>query len=319
MNFQTLLDPPVLFFALGLISVWVRSDLKVPYAFTKFLSLYLLMSIGFKGGISLAKTGLTEEFVACLVGGLLLSAATPFALFHYLKRKVGAANAAAIGATYGSVSAVTFVAATTWLENRGFEFAGFMIAVLALMEAPAIVMGLLLARSSEAEHKQASIKYLLHEALFNGSVFLLMGSLAIGWIVGPAGGTSVEPFVIGLFKGLLGFFLLDLGIKSGKALQSMEVPKSVLPVAILVPVVGAGIALIWSYSMGVQPSQAFLMMSLAAGASYIAVPAALKFALPQAKPGLYLTMALGITFPLNILLGLPLYWEAVSWIYALPN
>lgn len=315
MSWQTLLDPPVLFFALGLVSVFVRSDLKIPYALTKFLSLYLLMSIGFKGGVSLSKTGFHSQFIAALVGGLLISALTPVVLFHLTKKRLGAATAAAVGSTYGSVSAVTFVAATTWLENRGFAFDGSMIAVLALMEAPAIVLGLLLARRESAARDQASMGGILHESLFNGSVFLLLGSLLIGWISGPSGNESIGVFVVDLFKGLLGFFLLDLGIKSGQALRSSRVPRWLVPVGIVVPVLNAGLALFWSRISGIEPSQAFLLMSLAAGASYIAVPAALKHALPQADSGVYLTLALGVTFPLNILIGLPIYWEWVRWAY----
>lgn len=316
---EILKDPPILFFILGILSVLVRSGLQIPAGLSKFLSLYLLMAIGFKGGLSLAKTGFTNEFLVCLVGGLLLSLLVPIGLFHLLKRKLGAANGAAIGATYGSVSAVTFVAATTWLENRGFEFSGSMIAILAIMEAPAIVISLFLAKSYSEEGQSSSshfsVSQLLHEALFNGSVFLLLGSVLIGYLSGPFGKESVGSFVIDLFKGLLGFFLLDLGIRSGRAILKMEIPLWLVFVAILTPLTSAGLALAWGYMWSVSPAQTFLLMTLAAGASYIAVPAALKTALPSANPGMYLTMALGMTFPFNILLGLPLYWWAVQSLY----
>lgn len=315
---EILKDPPILFFILGILSVLVRSGLQIPAGLSKFLSLYLLMAIGFKGGLSLAKTGFTNEFLVCLVGGLLLSLVAPAVLFYSLKQKLGASNAAAIGATYGSVSAVTFVAATTWLENRGFEFSGSMIAILAIMEAPAIIVSLFLAKSHESDKNKTSsfsLSGLLHEALFNGSVFLLLGSVLIGYLSGPFGKESVGSFVIDLFKGLLGFFLLDLGIRSGKAILKMEIPIWLVVVAILTPLTSASLALMWGYVLSVSPAQTFLLMTLAAGASYIAVPAALKTALPAANPGMYLTMALGMTFPFNILLGLPLYWWAVQTLF----
>jgi uncharacterized protein len=314
---EVLRDPPILFFILGLFSVFLRTGLQVPGAFSRFLSLYLLMSIGFKGGLSVAKTGLSQEFLYCLMGGITLSVVAPIFLFLLLKKRLPAADAAAIGATYGSVSAVTFVAATTWLENRGFEFSGSMIAILAFMEAPAIVVSLFLYNRSAQTGAKLSVGHLVHEALFNGSVFLLLGSVLIGFLSGPFGKESVGSFVIDLFKGLLGFFLLDLGIKSGKALVKMEVPLWLIPVGIVTPLVSASLALGWGYVFQISHAQTFLLMTLAAGASYIAVPAALKLSLPTARSGIYLTLALGVTFPFNILIGLQLYWAAVQW--ALPK
>lgn len=312
---QILKDPPILFFILGLLSVLFNTGLRVPAVFSKFLALYLLMAIGFKGGLSLSNTGFSVEFIYCLIGGIIISIITPLILFYSLKNKISIYDAAAIGATYGSVSAVTFVAATTWLDNRGLEFSGSMIAVLALMEAPAIIVSLFLVGRYSQQKKSISIAKLVHEALFNGSVFLLLGSVVVGYISGPFGKESVGAFVLDLFKGFLTFFLLDLGIKSGTALRKMEIPLWLIPVAILTPVFSALLALTWGFLFSVSATQTFLLMTLAAGASYIAVPAALKQSLPQANAGIYLTMALGVTFPFNILIGLPLYWYMVSLVY----
>lgn len=312
---QLLKDPPILFFILGLLSVFLRTGLKVPMIISKFFALYLLMAIGFKGGLSLEKVGFEPDFLASLAGGILISVLMPLGVYFSLRRRLKTEDAAALGATYGSVSAVTFVAATSWLENRGIEFSGAMIAILALMEAPAIVVGLLLYKRGAKSQERVDWGKLLHEALLNGSVFLLLGSVVVGYVSGPFGRESVGIFILDLFKGFLGFFLLDLGIKSGMALRRLQVPLWLIPVGVIVPLVGASFALFWGQLFGIPASQTFLLMTLAAGASYIAVPAALKDSLPSANPGLYLTMALGVTFPFNILVGLPLYWSLVRWFY----
>ncbi|MBY0553400.1 sodium-dependent bicarbonate transport family permease [bacterium] len=312
---QILKDPPILFFILGLLSVLFNTGLRVPAVFSKFLALYLLMAIGFKGGLSLANTGFSVEFIYCLLGGIIVSIMTPIFLFYLLKSKISIYDSAAIGATYGSVSAVTFVAATTWLDNRNLEFSGSMIAVLALMEAPAIIVSLFLVGRHSLQKTSLSVTQLVHEALLNGSVFLLIGSVIVGYISGPFGKESVGAFVLDLFKGFLTFFLLDLGIKSGTSLKKMQIPLWLIPIGILTPIVSAGLALAWGMLFSISATQTFLLMTLAAGASYIAVPAALKQSLPQANAGIYLTMALGVTFPFNILIGLPLYWYMVSLVY----
>lgn len=311
---QLLKDPPILFFILGLLSVFLNTGLRLPAVITKFFALYLLMAIGFKGGLSLSKSGFSTEFFLCLGGGLLLSFLVPVALFFSLRKRLPSYEAAAIGATYGSVSAVTFVAATSWLENRDIEFSGFMIAILAIMEAPAIIASLFLA--NRYGEKESAVKLspwkLTHEAILNGSVFLLLGSLLVGFISGPHGKESVGVFVLDLFKGFLGFFLLDLGIKSGTTLKKMQMPLWLIPVGLLTPIFSASLALCWGILFQISQAQTFLLMTLAAGASYIAVPAALKHSLPKANPGIYLTMALGVTFPFNILVGLPFYWSMVK-------
>ena len=309
---QILRDPPILFFILGLLSVFLKTGLKIPAVLTKFFALYLLMAIGFKGGLSLSRSGLSSEFFLSLAGGILLSLLVPVLLFFLLRRRLPVFDAAAIGATYGSVSAVTFVAATGWLENRGLEFAGYMIAILAIMEAPAIVVSLFLNSRNGGGQSKSSVLQLVHEALLNGSVFLLLGSLAVGFVSGPFGRESVGIFVLDLFKGFLGFFLLDLGIKSGTTIVKMQMPMWLIPVGVLTPLCSAALALLWGVIFSIGETEVFLLMTLAAGASYIAVPAALKHSLPKANPGIYLTLALGVTFPFNILIGLPLYWYVVT-------
>jgi hypothetical protein len=311
-SLQNLLDPPILFFLLGILSVFLGSHIQIPVAITKFLSLYLLMAIGFKGGLNLTQSGLNQSFISALVGSLILASLNPLMLFHLLKKRLGAANSAAIGATYGSVSAVTFIAATNFLENLGMSFDGYMIALLAIMEAPAIILGLVLARSSGTGSSKRGFKSILHETLLNGSVFLLMGSMVIGYVAGPLGKKSVEFFILDLFKGLLGFFLLDLGIRAGNSLRKFEIPLFLIFVGILTPLLSASLALFWGILVSLSSTQTFLLMILGAGASYIAVPAALKLALPEANAGIYLTLALGITFPFNIIVGIPLYWKAVQ-------
>ena len=321
-TWRSLLDPPVLFFVLGLLAVFTKSTLRIPPSISKFLALYLLMAIGFKGGVSLSSSGLTVEVVLAIVGGMALSVLVPFTTYLMLKSRVGIINAAAIGATYGSVSAVTFVAGITWLESRKMIFGGHMIAVLALMEFPAIITGVYLAKrfgsaqkSSASSSSTGGIKvgHLLHEALFNGSIFVLLGSLVVGFLAGAKGAQSLHIFIYDLFKGLLGFFLLDLGLAAGKQIKKLKkAGVSLLAFAVLAPLAHATVALMWAHFTQMQVGDGFLFLILAASASYIAVPAALKMTLPEAEPGLFLSLALGITFPFNIIVGLPLYWQLVN-------
>lgn len=312
MAMESLKEPAILFFILGILSVFLKTNLKIPEGLSRFLSLYLLMAIGFKGGLSLSKTGITIEFVYCLIGGILTACVIPTIVFFMLRKKLSTANAAGVAATYGSVSAVTFVAATTLLDSFSIEYSGSMIAILALMEAPAIMIALFLYGRNAEQSVRVSPSKLLHEAILNSSVYLLLGSVLIGLVSGPFGKESVGHLVIDLFKGLLCFFLLDLGIKAGKTIRSLEMPAWLIPVALAIPLFGAGLAISYSYFLGISAPQAFLLTSLCAGASYIAVPAALRFALPEANSGIYLTMALGVTFPFNILIGLPIYWKIIS-------
>ncbi len=304
-------EPAVLFFLVGVASVFLNTRLEIPNGLSKFLSLYLLFAIGFKGGLSLSKSGLSEDFFYCLTGGVLIAMFLPFLIYSLFSRFIAKADAAAIGATYGSVSAVTFVAGITWLDSHGIEAPGYMTAVLALMEAPAIIVALYLYGRSQSQRRLG--RQILHESFFNSSVYLLLASLAVGFASGPFGKESVGTLVFDLFKGLLCFFLLDLGIKAGSTIKRLELPVSLILSAFFIPLVGATLAMGWCAFFSIPVPQAFLLVTMAAGASYIAVPAALQLAIPEARPGIYLTMALGLTFPFNILIGIPLYW----WILGL--
>jgi hypothetical protein len=311
---SNILNPPVLFFFLGMIAYGLKSDLEVPHPLPKLFSLYLLLSIGFKGGVELNHSGLTSQVILTLGAAILMSVLVPLAAFFILKRKMDVPNAAAVAAAYGSVSAVTFIAAVSFLGQLGIPFSGHMVAAMALMESPAIIVGIALARLLGPQ-RQARFQWkpLLHDAFCNGSVLLLMGSLLIGILTGAKGGESLAPFTHDLFKGMLCLFLLDMGLASGRQLGGIR-KLGALPVgfATLVPFVNAllGIGLAWV--IGLDRGDALLFAVLCASASYIAVPAAMRLALPEANPGLYVTMALALTFPFNIVLGLPCYMAIIS-------
>ncbi len=317
---EMILDPTIMFFCLGVLAVWVRSNIEIPPQTIKFLSYYLLMSIGFKGGISLAKTTLNLEIIETLVAGVFFASLIPFWIFFVLRLKISVENAAAAAACYGSVSAVTFLTANSWLENQGVRVGGHMVAMMALVEAPAIMMGLALPKimnrkklkvsESDQSLSQFNLKEILHDAFFNGSVFILVGSMIIGYIMNPKLANDYQVFVYDIFKGFLCFFLFDLGMVAAR--QVKELKNSALflsAVAILAPVVNASIALLIAQLIGMSPTDGFMFMIITASASYIAVPAALKTSLPEASSSIYLTMSLGITFPFNILVGMPIYWK----------
>ncbi len=305
------LDPTVLFFCLGVVAVWFKSNIEIPAPTMKFLSYYLLMSIGFKGGIALAKTVWTAEMLWTMLAGLVASFIIPLWIFYWLKRKLESHQAAAICACYGSVSAVTFLTAITWLENHQQPFGGHFVALMALMEGPAIIVGILLAKFYSNKNSQSPLhlKEIFHDALFNGSVFLMMGSLLIGYVMNPVRAADYQVFVYDIFKGFLCFFLLDLGMTAAKQVKDLKSNALFLGLtAIFAPLINALLGLALSLMIGLSPADGFLFIVLLASASYIAVPAALKTSLPEASPSLYLSMGLGITFPFNILIGLPLYW-----------
>jgi len=311
MFLNSLLDPPILFFLLGASSVLFGSDLKIPRSIGTFLALYLLMSLGFKGGVALVKNGIGEHMIAALTGGVIFACAIPYTLFHLLKKKYGSATAAAVGASYGSVSAVTFVTATTWLEARDLNFDGSMIAILAIMEAPAIIMSIFLLER-ESPNRLTGVWKLIKKSFLNSSVFLLVGSLLVGVLSGAQGQLSVGSFLIDLFKGFLGFFLLDMGIKTASQLKNTHVDWSLLVIGLMTPLAVATLTLFWCYFTGMGGPESLLLVSLNSSGSYIVVPAAIRSSIPNANPGIFLTLALGITFPFNILIGIPLYWEAIQ-------
>ncbi len=318
MNFDlvlsNLLNPPILFFFLGMIAVFLRSDLEIPNPLPKLLSLYLLLSIGFKGGVELAKSGLSSQVFITLLAAIIMAALVPLYAFAVLRRKLDGPNAAAIAATYGSVSAVTFIAATSFLSQLKIESSGYMVAAMALMESPAIVIGVSLARRYAAPQSTLGTSTahqggeLWREAFFNGSVLLLMGSLLIGALTGERGYEALKPFTSDIFKGMLCLFLLDMGLVSARRIAALKkVGGFLLGFAILLPLFNAMIGIGLAKMLGLSVGDALLFCVLCASASYIAVPAAMRLAVPEANPGLYVSMALALTFPFNIIVGLPLY------------
>lgn len=302
-----LTNPTLLFFVLGIIAIRVKSDLEIPPSSAKFISLYLLFSIGFNGGRELAHSPLTAEIGWSLLFGLLIASAIPAYSFFVLKPKLGADNAGAIAASYGSVSAVTFVAAVSFLESQNLHFGGHMVAVMALMESPAIIVGVVLMMMFGGG-KQVPISQIVHHSLTNGSVLMILGSLIIGFIADEHMAMGITPFTTDIFKGFLAIFLLEMGMVTGSKLNSFISNGWFAALfAIIAPLVNGSLVAIASHAVASQPADRFMFAVLAASASYIAVPAAMRLAAPKADPGLYIPMALAVTFPLNITLGMPLY------------
>ena len=309
---STLLSAPVLFFVLGAMAALAKSDLAIPEAVAKGLSLYLMAAIGLKGGVEVAKAGIEPDLALAICAGLFLSAAIPFAVAPVLRSfaKLDRTNSGAVAAHYGSVSVVTFVTASQIYGDNGFAIAGFMVAVLAMMETPAILSGLLIARRNG--DGRLFEPELLREVVFNGSVVLLLGSFAIGMAIGPTGFEPIEPVFRTGFTGLLCLFLLDMGlIAMRRILQTRSLTLRLAFLGILFPIVNGTIGVMLGTIIGLDPSAAAALGILAASASYIAVPAAMRLSLPQADAGLYLAMSLGVTFPFNIVFGIPmLRWMA---------
>lgn len=313
---SNLANPPVLFFFLGMLAVLVRSDLEIPQPVPKLLALYLLLAIGFKGGVELHKSGFDAHMLLTLGVALLVAIAVPVWVFFLLRSRLGIANAAAVAATYGSISAVTFIAATSLLTFLQVPFSGWMVAAMALMESPAIIVGVILARRYQPA---GAIDWgeLVREAFCNGSVFILIGSLVIGVITGANGEAALAPFTTGIFKGVLCLFLLDMGLVSARRLAaSRELQPVHLGFAMVAPLAHAALGIALSLLLGLSRGDAFLFTVLCASASYIAVPAAMRLALPEASPGVYVPMALALTFPLNIIIGLPLYLAMIDRLWS---
>ncbi|MDT0538373.1 sodium-dependent bicarbonate transport family permease [Croceitalea sp. P059] len=311
---DNLTNPALLFFFLGIIAVQLKSDLEIPPNSSKFISLYLLFAIGFKGGLELSHSNLNMEIIWSLIFGIVLAVLVPIYSYFILRRKFSVENSGAIAAAYGSVSAVTFVTALSFLEMEQIDFGGHMVAVMALMEAPSIIVGvLLMAFFKKEKPKNVDIKKVLHHALTNGSVLLILGSLAIGFLANEHQAEGIKPFTTDIFKGFLAVFLLDMGITSGKKLKDfIKKGRFALIFALIVSILN-GIFVAW-FSQYITDTEGnrFLFAILAASASYIAVPAAMRLAAPNANPSLYLPMALAITFPFNITLGMPLYMYIVQ-------
>lgn len=350
---SNLLDPAVLFFLLGLVAGAVRSNLEIPPQVAKFLSLYLLMAIGFKGGQELSSTGLGVEGLKVLTIALVLAMVIPAIGFLVLRKRVDQLDAAAIAATYGSVSAVTFVAASNFVASNGTPAGGYLTVSLVLMESPAIIMAVVLAswvrlrqagtagaattsvtsaanRSEGADaegstlvesppdgdaapHGKFSAGAVLREAFTNGANVLLLGSLVIGFLSGAEGGEVMKPFTSDLFKGLLAFFLLEMGLLVARQLREVrDVGPFLVGFGLVMPLVGASLAMLLGGIAGLNVGDLTVLAVLAASASYIVVPAVVRFAIPEARPSRYLTMALAITFPFNIVVGIPLYYSVAQ-------
>ena len=313
---QNLLSPMVLFFVVGLFAAFAKSELTVPEPVAKLLSLYLLMSIGFRGGAEVTHHGFTFQLAGTIGAGILLSFAMPFIAYAILKRtsRLSAVDAAAVAGHYGSISAVTFAAVTGALNQLSVPFEGYMVAVAAAMETPAIMSALNLARPHRDQSATANGNHVWREVLLNGSVVTLLGALVVGMISGPRGLATVKPFFVDLFPGFLCLFLLDMGLVAGRGLnQGRKYLTTSLGVfAVIMPLFGASIAAALAFAVGLSSGGTAVLMTLAASASYIAVPAALRLALPEANPAISLTMSLGVTFPFNLLLGIPLYIAAAN-------
>ncbi|NBU80630.1 MAG: sodium-dependent bicarbonate transport family permease [Flavobacteriaceae bacterium] len=317
MNFNLLLDnltnPALLFFLLGVIATRLKSDLEIPNNTSKFISLYLLFSIGFKGGQELAHSHFTLDILWSVIFGMSVAVIIPLYCFFILKKKFSIENAGAIAAAYGSVSAVTFVTAVTFLEIQKYTFGGHMVAVMALMEAPAIVVGVILMRMyGKKDTTSTSLSSVLKHSLTNGSVLLILGSLIIGLVASEQQAMGIKPFTTDIFKGFLAIFLLDMGIVSGKKLNDFF--KSgwfAAAFAVIIPLINGCFVAYFSQIVTTEIGNRFIFAILAASASYIAVPAAMKIVAPKANPGLFLPMALAVTFPFNITLGFPIYLAIV--------
>jgi len=338
---QNLLDPAILFFVFGVLAGTIRSNLEIPAAISRFLSLYLLMALGLKGGFALSHSGLNAEVAASLGAAVLLAILIPIAGYLLLRKIVSGFDAAAIAATYGSVSAVTFLTATQYLDNQSFPYGGHMAAAMALMESPAIIFAVLVANRIRSHAKSetsprampgippgtppgtpprtltdapaVSVRNVLHESFTDGAQLLLLGAMIVGLISGEAGERAMQPFAVDLFKGMLSFFLLDMGLMAARSLkQASSKPPLLVAYAVLAPVIHATFALGLALLLKLPSGDGALLMTLAASASYIAVPAVLRIALPEANPSLYFGLSLGVTFPLNILFGIPLYTAAAQ-------
>ena len=311
---ENLRNPALLFFVLGIIAVYLKSDLEIPANSSKFITIYLLFSIGFKGGQELSHETFTTEILWSMLFGIFISLIIPLYTFFILKRKLNVFDAGAIAAAYGSVSAVTFVTAVSYLESHQLGLHGHMVAIMALMESPAIIIGLVLISVFNKEEANTVKKQdVLKHSLTNGSVLLILGSLIIGLLASDKQAEGIKPFTTDLFKGFLAIFLLDMGISSGKKLKSFfSFGWFPFLFAIIIPIINGCIFAYISSFVTSDITNRFMFAVLAASASYIAVPAAMKINVPKANPGLYLPMALAVTFPVNITIGMPIYFLIVQ-------
>lgn len=315
---QNILNPAILFFFLGILAVVFKSDLSIPQPLPKLFSLYLLIAIGLHGGYELSKSGINFDVFKSLGLAILMAIVVPIYSYFILRTKLDAYNSVAIAATYGSISAVTFITGITYLQAINVDYGGYMVAAMTLMESPAIVIGLIFAAlfakrsekdSQDENYEKTNWKEILRESFLNPSVFLLIGALLIGILTGEKGWHTMEPLFGTLFKGFLAFFLLDMGLVAAKKMHELKkVGFFLIGFAIIMPIINACVAIGLTYFFGISKGDAFLLALLSASASYIAVPAAMRLSVPEANPGLYLPLSLAITFPFNISLGIPLYY-----------
>jgi len=314
----TILNPGILFFLLGLAAALAKSNLHIPESVVKFLSLYLMLSIGFKGGISLHQSPLFGDGLIIIGIIIFMSAVVPVYSYYIFRKSLGAADAAAIGATYGSNSTLTYITAAGFLTSAGISYGGYMTVALVVMETPAILFAIIMARVAHAGEGGKSTGTIIREAFTDGTLLVLVGSMGIGYLL-TAMGTEASPlsaFIGGdMFTGMLVFFLLYMGTVVGRKFRELDsFPPSLITFAILAPIFNGSVALLLSKLFGFQPSDTLLLTILCASSSYIVAPALLKDALPEANPAKFLTMSLGITFPLNIVLGIPVYWWIIQWL-----
>ena len=321
---QSFFDPAILFFVFGILAGSVKSNLEIPPQISRFLSLYLLMALGLKGGFALAQSGLTSDVLISLGAALGMAVVVPLMGYWMLRKFLNGFDAAAIAATYGSVSAVTFITAVQYLDTHGISFGGHMAAAMALMESPAIVLAVILANHARQKAALAGgtgastpdnppLGRILHEALTDGAQLLLLGAMLIGVLTGDSGQAAMKPFSVDLFKGMLAFFLLDMGLLAARNMGKLKGQSAwLLAYAVAGPMVHASMALALAAMLGMTAGNGALLMVLAASASYIAVPAVIRHAIPEANPSLYFGMSLGLTFPFNILIGIPLYVQVAQ-------
>ncbi len=319
-----LLSPAILFFVLGLAAGLLRSDLNVPESISRYLSIYLMMAIGFKGGSALAAApSISQTMILTMSAGVALSFLLPFLAYTLVKAlsKIDSPTAAAISAHYGSVSLVTFVTAVGFLDTQSIPYEGYMPAVLALMEAPAILSGLFIAHRAAPETIAAGDRatpLLSREIFTNGAILLLMGAFLIGAVTGKPGADRMAGFLVTPFQGVLALFLLDMGLIVARQREELKhLNASLLLFGLLMPLISAAIGLAVVLAIGLDRGTGTLFVVLAASASYIAVPAAMRLALPQAKAAIYLPLSLAVTFPFNLAIGIPLYFALCSQM--LPN
>ena len=316
---QNILNPPILFFFLGMLAVFLKSDLTIPQPLPKFFSLFLLIAIGLHGGYELSKSGLDLYILKALSLAIFMAILVPIYSFFILRVKLDTYNSVALAATYGSISAVTFITGITYLQTIGVEYGGFMVAAMTLMESPAIVIGLVFAvlfTKKDNNSSKTNWGEIFKEAFLNPSVFLLMGALIIGILTGEKGWTSVEPLFGALFKGILAFFLLDMGIVAAKRIYELKkLGFFLIAFAIFMPIFNAIVGMSLGYYFEISKGDAFLLALLSGSASYIAVPAAMRLSVPEANPGIYLPLSLAITFPFNISIGIPLYYFLINLLW----